>query len=170
MKRFSWIFIAVLFIGPLHAQEGFTVPELSNEQKQEVLYNHVIAYCASGISFAKSKDVSAEDYGRYIGKLFIPFWNPEDGFGAFAGGIMYILAGLHPGNEMEIVEQDSGMIKFKLKNVTMAFSEGPFLGVTAQEFLDCSYGIISELAEHMKVDFQYEMTDEGWYIVTLTAK
>jgi hypothetical protein len=170
MKRFSMIFLAVFLVVCLRAQEGFTVPELSSEQKLEVRYNHVISYCVTGISFAKSQNVSAEDYGRYIGKLFIPFWNKEDGFPAFTGGIMYILAGLHPANDMEIIEQESNKIKFKLKNVTMVFSEGPFLGVTAEEFLDCSYGIISELAEYMNVDFTHKMNDEGWYIVTLAAK
>ena len=61
----------------------FEVPQVTPEQKFEVLYNHVIAYCNTGISFAKTKGTTPKEYGKYIGEQFLPFWNPEDGFPAF---------------------------------------------------------------------------------------
>jgi hypothetical protein len=169
MKGVILLVAFVMICSNLPAQDDFNVPVLTQEEKQQILYNHVIAYAASGISFAVTKEVSAEEYGRYVGKLFTPFWNPEDGFPAFAGGLMYILAGMHPNNEMTIISQDENSVTFKLKNVTIAFSEGPFLGVTAREFLDCSYGMIDELAKHMNVEFQHKITDDGWYVVSMKA-
>ena len=88
------------------AQDLFSVPELTQQNKQEVLYNHVIAYAVTGINFAKSQGVSPYDYGVHVGKLFTSFWNPEQGLPALGNGLIYILAGLHPDNEMEILFQN----------------------------------------------------------------
>lgn len=148
----------------------FSVPEVTPEQKQEVLYNHVMAYAATGISFAKAKGVSANEYGKYVGKQFTSFWNPAEGFPAIANGLIFILAGMHPNNEMQITEQNEKMVRFKMKNVDMMFKQGPVFGSTFDEFMDCSYGIISVLAEHMNSAFSHNMTKDGWYEVTLAEK
>lgn len=161
--------ISFLFITQLSAQEKFTVPELTSEQKQEILYSHVIAYDVAGIRFAKSQGVSPQKYGEYIGDLFKPFWNPEEGFPAFANGMLFILTGMHPDNEMQIVQQSEKMLEFKLKNVDSAFKMGPVYNITYEEFLACSYGTISVLAEYMNVEFSHKMND-GWYVVKLVAK
>ncbi|WP_340110948.1 hypothetical protein [Maribellus mangrovi] len=160
------VFIFFLF-GTVYSQEKFEVPQLTEEQKTEVLYSHMIAYGVTGVSFAKSHGVSAEDYGRFIGKKFIAFWNPEDGFAMLVNRMMFILAGLHPDNEMQIVEQDDSGITFKLKNVDMSFKNGPMFDVSYQDFLDFSYGIISVVAKHMNSTFAHEMTEDGWYVVHL---
>lgn len=54
MKSFAITVAFVFVLFSLTAQEKFEVPQLTPEQKTEVLYNHVIAYCVTGISFAKS--------------------------------------------------------------------------------------------------------------------
>jgi len=167
MKSFAITVAFVFVLFSLTAQEKFEVPQLTPEQKTEVLYNHVIAYCVTGISFAKSQGVSAEDYGKFIGKKFTAFWNPEDGFPMLVNRMMFILAGLHPGNEMQIINQDDSSISFKLKNVDLMFQNGPMFDVTYKDFLDCSYGLISVIAKHMKSTFSHEMTEDGWYIVHL---
>jgi len=168
-KNILTLISCVLFI-QLNAQDLFTVPQLTNDQKQEVLYNHVMAYAITGISFAKSKDTSPEDYGRYIGNQFKPFWDPDDGFSVFVNRMIYILSGLHPDNEMQIVKQSEKMIKFRLKNVDLMFKEGPAFGITYDELLSCSYGIISTLADYMGVTFSHNMTEDGWYVVIMKAK
>lgn len=147
----------------------FSVPELTTEQKHEVLYNHVISYAATGISFAKTKGVTAEEYGKYVGKQFTSFWNPADGFPAFANGMIFILAGIHPNNELQITAQSENMVRFKLKNVDAMFKQGPVFGSTYDEFMDCSYGIISVLAKQMNTTFSHNMTKDGWYEVTLIS-
>lgn len=165
MKSLLAFFVCILLTTGLTAQEKFTVPQLTSDQKTEVLFNHVMAYSVTGISFAKAQGVSAEDYGRFIGKKFTAFWNPDDGFPMLANRMMFILAGMYPDNQMEIVEQDENSIKFKLKNVDLAFRQGPMFDVKYQDFLNCSYGIISELADFMGCEFSHKMTDDVWYVV-----
>jgi hypothetical protein len=83
---------------------------------------------------------------------------------------MFILAGMHPDNDMQIVEQSDNMVRFKMKNVDSAFKMGSAYGISYEEFLECSEGLISVLAEHMNTTFSHKVTDEIWYEVTLESK
>jgi len=170
MKTIRLLIILLLFTGFLNAQENFSVPQVTNDQKIEILYSHVIAYAVTGISFAKSQGVSAEAYGKFMGEKFTDFWDPSTGFPLLVNQLMFILAGMHPDNQMQIVNQDEKSITVKMKNVDISFQNGPMFDVTYQDFLDCSYGIISVLAEFMHSGFSHKMTDDGWYEFTLNAK
>ena len=143
MKNLTFLIITIVLSGYLTAQEKFSVPQVTTDQKIEVLYNHVIAYAVTGISFAKSKGVSPENYGKFIGKEFCTMWDQSAGFPLLVNQLMFILAGMHPDNQMQIVKQDEKSITFRLKNVDLPFKNGPMFDVTYQDFLDCSKGIIS---------------------------
>ena len=90
MKNLSFITIYFLFINFMVGQENFTIPEITQDQKQEVLYNHAISYFVTGISFAKTKGVEPMEYGKYIGKQFLPFWDKNIGFVAFVNKMIFI--------------------------------------------------------------------------------
>ena len=147
----------------------FVVPQVTPEQEKEILFNHVIAYCTSGISYAKSKGTSAKEYGEYMGNLFKPFWNSDEGFPALAIGLMYILNGMYPDNEMQILEQSDKMLRFKLKNVDIAFQQGPVYGVAFEELVECSEGQLETIGEHMGTNFSHKISGI-WYEVELQAK
>lgn len=149
-------------------KEQYVVPPVSPEQKQEILYNHVVGYAITGIGFAKTKGATPKEFGEYIGKQFTSYWNPADGFPAFANGMLFILNGIHPDNEMQIIEQNEKMVRFKLKNVDLVFKNGPAYGVSYKEYLECSKGIISTLADYMNVSFEHK-TYNDWYEVSLKA-
>lgn len=170
MKSLAFLFIACLLSGLLTAQEKFSIPQLTDAQKSEVLYSHVFGYSLTGISFAKSQGVTPKDYGKFVGKQFTAFWDPAGGYPVFVNRMMFILAGMHPNNQMEIVEHDENSITFKLKNVDLSFQNGPMFGVSYDEFLECADGIISEIAGLMKCKFSHKMTDDGWYVVYISKK
>ncbi|WP_320110397.1 hypothetical protein [Draconibacterium orientale] len=169
MKILTIIFAALLSVSTVRAQETFTVPLLTPEQETEVLYNHVIAYFAAGLSMAKEKGVSPEAYGEYIGEQFKVFWEPEAGFLFFVNQIMFILQGVNPYSEMEIKEQNERMIRFTMSNMNKLFKQGPAYGISYNDFLVCSDGLLKTVANHMKTNFTYKDTN-GLYEVTLTAK
>uniref|UniRef100_UPI003217BAA9 hypothetical protein n=1 Tax=uncultured Draconibacterium sp. TaxID=1573823 RepID=UPI003217BAA9 len=170
MKKIAVVTLCVLLSGVLSAQQSFSVPELTPDQEKEVLYNHVVAYFAAGITFAKTQDVSVEEYGKYIGNQFKAFWDPEAGFVFFANQLMFIIQGVNPYSEMKILEQSDKMLRFQMSNLDVLFKQGPMYGITYKEFLACSEGVISTLADYMKVSFKQEVTDDGLYVVTLKAK
>jgi len=169
MKILTIIFIGLLSASTLCAQESFTVPQLTPEQETEVLYNHVYAYFAAGLSMAKEKGVTPEAYGKYIGEQFKVFWDPEAGFSFFVNQIMFILKGVNPYSEMKIIEQNEKMIRFTMSNMNKLFKQGPAYGISYDEFLACSDGLLITIANHMKANFSYKNSD-GLYEVTLTAK
>ena len=148
----------------------FTVPQVAPEQEKEILFNHVIAYCCTGISFAKSKGISPKEYGEYMGNAFKPFWNPDEGFPSFANGLMFMLAGMYANNDLQIIEQNESHLCFKLKNVDIAFKQGPAFGITYEELLECSEGLLETIGEHMNTTFSHKVTDDNWYEVTLLTQ
>lgn len=148
----------------------FHLPQVTTEQEKEILFNHVIAYCCSGIAYAKTNSTSPKEYGVFMGELFKPFWNSDEGFNAFANGLMYMLAGMYQDNDMQIVRQSETMLRFKLRNVNLAFQQGPAFGVTYEELLECTEGILVTIAKHMHTTFSHKMTGDIWYEVTLQAK
>jgi hypothetical protein len=168
MKSIVSFFVFILLSGLISAQDQFSVPELNGDQKSEVLYSHVIAYAVTGISFARSQGVTAEEYGRFIGHKFKAYWQPEDGFAGLVNRIMYILAGLHPNNEMMIIRQSPKSVTFRLKNVDTSFQNGPMFDVSYRDYLECSFGIISVIAEHMGSKFSHRTDPDGWYEATFT--
>lgn len=170
MKSFTLFIICLFSITVLNAQQAISVPEVTLEQEKEILYNHVIAYFAAGITFAKTQDISPKEYGKYIGTQFKPFWSPDADFASFANQMMFILKGVNPYSEMEIMEQSDKMIRFKMSNLAMLFKHGPAYGITYKEFLAASDGLISTLADYMKVSFEQKVNDDGWYLVTMKAK
>lgn len=169
MKSLALVVLCLFTFSILNAQQTFSVPEVTPEQETEILYNHVIAYFATGITFAKTQGVSAEDYGKYIAEQFKPFWDSSQGFPAFANTAMFILKGMHPANEMQIIKQSDKMLQFKMKNVDAMFQMGPAYGITYAQFLECSKGTLETLATFMDTSFEQKTTDDGWYVVTLKA-
>lgn len=170
MKSVFLITICLFSYSYLNAQQTFSIPELTSDQEKEILYNHVMAYAITGIGFAKFKGATPKEFGEFIGNQFKSYWDPAAGFPVFVNGMLFILTGMHPDNEMQIIEQSDKIIRFKLKNVDLSFKNGPVYGVTYDEFLECSEGIISTLAQHMNVSFSHKIADETWYEVTLTKK
>lgn len=167
MKYLLCTFIGMLTICTISAQDKFAIPNVTADQEKEILYNHAMAYFATGISFAKTKGVSPGAYGKYVGEQFKPFWNPDQGFEALGNTLMFFLKGMHPNNEMQIVEQSDNLLCFKLKNVDALFQNGPAYGISYEDFLQCSKGILETIAIHMNSKFEHKIDDQGWYIVKL---
>ncbi|WP_346856823.1 hypothetical protein [uncultured Draconibacterium sp.] len=170
MKNLAVFALCLFFFSSINAQQMFTVPTVTPDQEKEILYNHVVAYFAAGVTFAKTQDVSVEEYGQYIGEQFKAFWNPEAGFEFFVNQIMFILKGVNPYSEMKILEQNDKMIRFQMANLDLLFKQGPMYGITFDEFLSCSEALLLTLADYMKVSFVQTVNDEGFYVVTLKAK
>jgi hypothetical protein len=82
---------------------------------------------------------------------------------------MFILVGIHPANEMKIVAQDENSIKVRMKNLDMPFMQGPMLGVSYDEYLEFSHGVLVVLADFLNLDFSHTMVD-GWYEFSIVSR
>lgn len=170
MKNISLLIGFLLITNLAVGQEKFLVPEVTQAQKLEILYNHAISYFVTGISFAKTQGITPSEYGKYIGKEFIPYWDKNLGFDAYVNKMIYLFNGFHSNNEMQIINMGNDYVKIRLKNVDLPFKQGPMLGVTYDEFLECSYGILSQISEYMNVKFSHNISDQIWYEANFEAK
>lgn len=152
MKKLLCLLLPLLFIGSLNAQERFTVPERTHDQKhQRTIYQSWSVY-AVGINFAKSQDVSAYDYGKYVGSLFAQSWNKESGFDGFVRGMIFNYENFRTeaDGEIVIVENDDGsvVVKFPAIMLKKYFPEGnPY--ASFQEALDCFQGMLENIGDYM---------------------
>ena len=69
---------------------------------------------------------------------------------------------------LEILEQSDSEVRVRLKNVDLSFKAGPMFGVSYEEFLECSEGLIDELAGTMGIKFKQEVEGD-WYIASFRA-
>jgi len=55
-------------------EQEIELPRLTLEDKWEVARGNIIYFVVSGITYAKSKDGSPEEFGTHAGNVAAPFW------------------------------------------------------------------------------------------------
>lgn len=172
MKKLLSIAICLAFIGSAFGQEKFTVPERTPEQKYESTLFQYWGVYAAGINFAKSHDVSPYEYGKYIGGIFAPSWNKENGFDGLVNGLIYVLVDFNTNadGQMVIIEKDDGSVSIKYPAVAWKkyFSEDNAFG-SFQDVMGCMQGIIEPIADYMGCVVIQEVTEES-IIYTINKK
>lgn len=163
MKKLLCLLLPLLFIGSLNAQDRFIVPERTPDQKhQRTLYQSWSVY-AAGINFAKSQNVSAYDYGKYVGSLFAQSWNKESGLDGFVRGMIFNYENwrIEADGKIVIIENDDGSVVIKYPAIMLKkyFPEGnPY--ASFQEALDCFRGILENIGDYMGCTATQEIVGE----------
>ena len=172
MKKILSIAICLVFIGSAFGQEKFIVPELTSDQKHERTLFQFWSVYEAGINFAKSQDVTPYEYGKYIGNLFAPSWNKENGFDGFVNGTIYNWENFKTDadGQMVINEKDDGsvIIKFPAAAWKKYFPEENSYA-SFQDALDCLKGIMEPIADYMGCTIIQEVTEES-IIYTINRK
>ena len=170
MKKVFIISVFCFVTALVAAQEVFTVPELTVDQKYARMVGQTRASYLGWISYAKSLGKSVEEASVYSANLFKTSWNKEAGYEGFVKGMLYNWVCFVPNNEIVILEQNSSMIKFRSKNMYPGFRKaGESLGVTYDELI-LSWNIVGRIiGEYLGASYTQEVTDEGTFI-TITRK
>lgn len=172
MKKLLSISICLVLIGSAFGQEKFTIPELTFEQKHNRTMFQFWAVYAAGINFAKSQDISPYEYGKYIGSLFAPSWNKENGFDGLVNGTIYNWENFKTDadGQMVIKEKDDGsvIINFPAAAWKKYLPEGnPYASFL--ETQDCMQGIFEPIADHMGCTVIIKVAEES-IIYTISKK
>ena len=144
MKKLLSIAICLVFIGNAFGQEKFTVPEQTSEQKYEEVMSEFWWILSAGINFAKTQDVSAYEYGEYIGNIFVPSWNQENGFD---GAKQTSWAGKYEQLTNEDVAIEERSVDDWLDRRSSTLGKGVGMGVTP---LFDTYGVFRTSGSHDK--------------------
>lgn len=112
--------IAVMsVVNVIYAQdknETVQLPLLTVEQKWETAEGNLIYFVISGISYAKSKGQTAEDFGVWAGRVGCPYWQSMDSLtpAKFVQQIS-INKQQFKGFQMEILEAKRSYVKGRMK-------------------------------------------------------
>ena len=75
----AMVMISIVNVTYAQAKIGnVELPVLTVEQKWETAEGNLIYFVISGISYAKSKGQTAEDFGVWAGKVGCPYWQSMD--------------------------------------------------------------------------------------------
>lgn len=144
--------MCLMFIGSVFAQEKFTVPERTVEQKfHRALYSGWTNF-AAGIMFAKSQGLSAYEYGQFVGKEFAKSWNKENGFDGFVRGMLfnYESSRFESDDEIVVKEIDDGTVIIEYPTVIFKryFPEDNIY-VSYEDAKDCFKAVLFEIGDYL---------------------
>lgn len=172
MKKLLSIAICLVFVISVFGQEKFAVPERTAEQKHKRTMYQSWSIYAAGINYAKSQDVPAYEYGKYIGNLFAQSWNKENGFDGYVKGMIYNLENFRIDSDGQIIveEKDDGSVIIKWPAISFKkyFPEGnPY--ASFQEAMDCMRGINEPIADYLGCTIIFEIFEDS-IIYTIKKK
>jgi hypothetical protein len=82
MKRLNLAIAIVIITSTLvYSQESkqeIELPNLTLEQKWEKAESNLLYFIACGITYAKSKGETADDFGTWAGLVACPFWKENE--------------------------------------------------------------------------------------------
>ena len=164
MKK-SFLFVAAIFLATgLFAQEKFTVPEVTIEQKYRNLLYQYDGLLSAGINYAKMQGLTAAEYGTLIGEQFRYGWDKDAGFDGFVGGVLVIMSVFLPEPEIEITTNTAERVEYKTRLFGMAIgNDWPLFEVTYEEYMNCLMAILYTIGDHMGVESEINYDEEWLY-------
>jgi hypothetical protein len=92
------------------------IPRLKVQQKWKTAESNLIYFVVSRISYAKAHGETAEDFGRWAGKIASPYWEEEksQGVRGLVEGIARNKQQFHD-FEIEILNESGGAIQARMK-------------------------------------------------------
>lgn len=170
MKK-SIFFIAAIFLTTgLCAQEKFTVPEVSVEQKHQNMVFQINSMMTVSIHYAKTQGLTAAEYGTFIGEQYKYSWNKDAGFEGYVNGMLNNMSCFLADPGIEIATNTAEKVKFKTRLMGAEIKQNePVYGVTYKEYIDCLKAITSTIADYLgcKSELSY---DEEWMYFTFSKK
>ena len=159
------------------------LPKLTLEDKWEIARGNIIYFVVSGISYAKSKHASPEEFGTHAGNIAAPFWRTG------AGGLKmrteeevgealaYFVKGMSENYQqfkdfqMEILSQEATTVKVRMKNfgedvIRDLFTES---GVTVDEYFSFFKKKWEAIANSIGLEYKQDTKGE-WTYFTVTMK
>ena len=158
------------------------LPRLSLEDKWEVARGNLIYFVVSGITYAKSKGGSPEEFGTHAGNVAAPFW--RTGAGGVktrskdeVGALAYFVEGISENYQqfkdfqMEILSQEATTVKVRMKNFGEDVIRGLFAqsGVTVDEYFRFFEKKWEAIADSLGLKYKQD-TKEDWAYFTVTRK
>ena len=157
MKKICLLSVVLFIACAVNAQTEFSVPTPTMEQKYNttkmLMYNNILAL----ITVAKGKGMTAEEFGKKSGEVFVPGWDEDTGFEQFVNFALNSWACLS--DDVKIIEQSDDKIVIIVPSVYQQLEDqGVLFGSSVEEFIAFFNAMMNEIAIHF--DLSYDMTGE----------
>lgn len=175
IKTFSLLVFALLLAHqPAFGQEKFSVPSMTDNQKQQRLFFMTNYVMILGADYAKKQGQSMEDYAKFMGEQAKLTWNKEGGFDAFVRGMLYNWESYRDASKpyLKILKQSDGFIQFTLPiPIKDYFSNGNINDISFEDLMKM-YEIVSQtIADHLGATYEQQLVKDGhWVEVTIKKK
>jgi hypothetical protein len=165
------VFITSNYIFSQDLNQVIKLPQLTVEQKWETAEGNLVYFIISGISYAKSKGETPEDFGTWAGTIGCPYWKGMDSMSP-AKFIQEISANKQQFKDfqMEILEAKKAFVKGRMKgygdNLVTMYNMG---GVTADEYTRFFNKKWVTIAHCVGLEYKQETNGE-WVFFTVSEK
>ncbi len=175
MKTKNLLYTALIFIfsaNSLCAQEKFSVPIVTDNQKLERMNFMTNVFIIIGADYAKSKGQSIEDYARYVGERVKTTWDINSGFSGFVNGSLYNLESIRSSTSppIEFIKQTDNFVQFKAPlDMKKMMGENKIFDISFKELVMVYEITFKIVAEHLGVKYQQKLIENGaWIEITIT--
>jgi hypothetical protein len=121
-------------------------------------------YIISCISVAKNDGMTAEEFGKKGGEVFLPLWDENTGFEDIVNWMLNYWAWL--ADDVQIVEQSNEKVVITVPHIyPWLEDEGVLVGVSLEEFLAYVNTVHRTLFNHFDVGFELTRGEAGFKTV-----
>jgi len=164
MKKVFLISTMLFLVCTVNAQTEFSVPTPTMDQKfnmAKMLYNNTVL---SLITVAKSEGITAEEFGKKCGAVFIPIWDENGGFEPFVKFLLNRLACEADG--VKIIDQSDEKLVITVSSLFKPLEDqGVLFGSSLEEYTAFLNAVHHEIAVHYGHSFEMISGEEGYRIV-----
>jgi len=147
------------------------LPRLTLQQKWETAESNLIYFIVCGISYAKSRGQTAEDFGTWAGQVAAPSWEEDKSRGprGLVEGISYNKQQFHD-FEMEILDESETGICARMKGFgENLIRKRPRHEVSVDEYIRFFDKKWVAIADYMGLEYKQHVEDD-WVVFTVTKK
>ena len=164
MKKLCLLAIALFTVCTSYAQTELSVPDLTIEEKFDVAKAMMYRNICSAIVEAKNGGMTPEEFGKIIGRQWIPVWDKSTGFEQFVGFSIWSWSALS--DEVKILEQSADKVELLVPSVSKELEEEPVLESFSIEDLVAYFdGMMGEIARHLDFSMKISWGDKGMSMV-----
>lgn len=164
MKKIFLLAILLSGVFATYAQTEYSVAAPTMEEKYNmtkmVMYNTFLTH----ITVAKNAGMTAEEFGRKSGAIFIPAWDENGGYDQFVNFVLYDWACSADG--VEIIERSDEKLVVMVSSFFQPLEEQAVLfGSSVEDIIGYFSGVMNVIAEHYNQSFEMSYGEEGYRIV-----
>jgi len=160
MKKLFLLAIVLCTVCATYAQTEFSIPDLTLEEKFDATTALMYRNICIVIVDAKTRGMTPEEFGKKIGRHWVPAWGDNPTFEQFVNFSIWNWS--VQSEEVKILEQSADKVVLLVPSLSKELEEAPILESFSIEDLVAYFdGMMSEVATQLGFSMKMTWGDEG---------